>query len=360
MKITEARISNNLENRIDPLIKTAIFAGNGIFEEQKSWLGISTKKVNKYELGKEYPNIDESLEIHNKQFDIIPDKALKEVIKWYRDITLDNGEEAQVNFYRLNGKSKTFTLDEEEINLEDIPGIKFWNDNVFSYTPEQHNSGALTEVAESDKYYNRLNEYYGMYVETHSHNSMSAFRSGTDKEYSYNDGIQLVIGKLNTEQIEMYSWVCVRGVQKAGLSLEELSRFVELENVEYDETSNKVIFNTSDIDSQGENEDWYKQVIKKPVVVPSYKYNKQASFYDNNYNWGDYKWTSYKKTPYMSKQKKIESIEEQFLSLVPLELEDIANVILESYIRGLEHTTYIRDIKTHVDELIDLISDFDL
>lgn len=357
MKITEARISNNLQDKTNPLIKTTIFAGNGIFEEQKSWLGVSTKKVNKYELGKEYPCMEESLKIHDKQFDLIPNKALKEVIKWYRDITLDSGEEAQVNFYRLNGKSKTFTLDDKEVNLEDIVGIKFWNDNIFSYTPKQHNSGSLTEVAKSDEYYNRLNEYYGMYVETHSHNSMSAFRSGTDEKYSYNDGIQLVIGRLNTDKIEMYSWVCVRGLQRAGLSLEELSRFIELENTEYDETSNKVIFNTEDIDNQEENKDWYEQVIKTPFTRSIYS-DSQLSFNGKDYDWKDYSWTNYRKSPYMTRSQKIEAIAEEFLSMVPKELEDLGNIILEAYIKGLEHTVYIRDVETHVNELIDLVADF--
>ncbi len=46
--------------------------------------------------------------------------------------------------------------------------------NLFSYTPKQRNSSALTFV-DNDSVYEALNKYIGMYVETHSHNSMQAF-----------------------------------------------------------------------------------------------------------------------------------------------------------------------------------------
>ena len=260
MKIISAFTSDNIKDE-RPLVKKTIMAGNGIFEEQKSWLGKSLKKVNDYEIGKEYPFLNESVEIDLiKEFPLIPKKALETVIKWYSYITDKNGEEAQVIFYRKNGKNNEFTLDDNsKMNLKEVPGIKFWNDEIFSYTPIQNNSAALTSVSKTDKYYEALNRGYGLYVETHSHNSMNAFRSSTDEKYSYNDGIQLVFGKLNTENPEMYSWACIRGLQKPGLELEELNRFLELPLNMYQQASQKVEFFKDELKITKEDEILFKK-----------------------------------------------------------------------------------------------------
>lgn len=361
MKVVSANISNNLENKEKALVKNVMFAGNGVFEEMSSWLGTAIKKVNDYELGKEFPNIEESLEIYNKKFEIIPVEAIMATIKWYRYITLKNGEEAQINFYRLKGKSKTFNIDDKQYNLNNIEGIKFWSDEIFSYIPLQYNSGALTEVAKEDEFYDRINEFYGLYVETHSHNSMSAFRSGTDEKYSYNDGIQLVFGKLDTEDIEMYSWACIRGLQRAGLSEEELKRFIGNIGSLYNDNDNKLIFHSSDIETSKEEEEmfeeWCKRVVERPITVKKTYTNGLYSNYDlfdDKYYSNDY----IAKT-YLTRDEKIRIIQEDFMALVPDNLKLIAELISDAYIAGLSNGYgYISDTNKNVGELIDLLEEW--
>ena len=372
MKVVNANIVGATNCSEKALVKNVLFAGNGIFEEMTSWLGVATKKVNDYELGKEYPNISESVNIHEKEFDVIPDEAIKTVIKWYRYVEDKNGEEAQINFYRLNGKSKTFTVDEVEYKLEDIKGVKFWNDNVFSYVPLQHNGSAITEVAKSDEFYDRLNEYYGMYVETHSHNSMSAFRSGTDENYSYNDGVQLVFGRLNTEDIEMYSWACVRGLQKAGLSKEELSRFISIDSGIYNDAFDKLIYKSSEIISSDDDlklfEEWSAQVIAKPITKKSttksfYSGTNKSKYVDfDNYDmFSEGYLSTYDNSSYMTKDEKLELIRETFISSVETVAIPEAELIADAYLSGLRHTyRYISNIDDYVQELQEILKSWGL
>lgn len=373
MKAVTANISNNLNNNEVALVKNVIFAGNGIFEKMNSWLGTAIKRVDEYELGKEFPDMEESVEIYNKKFDEIPRKALLSVVKWYRYVTEKTGDEAQINFYRLKGRSKIFYIEDKKYNLDDIDGIDFWSEDIFSYVPLQHNSGALTEVAKEDEFYNRLNEVYGLYVETHSHNSMNAFRSGTDEKYSYNDGLQLVFGKLNTKNIEMYSWACVRGLQKAGLSKEELGCFFDVSDLVYNDTVKKIIFNSEEITDTDEDielfEKWNKQVIKKPEIkYPSYnfgKYYDYGKYKDYDYDkYQDYSIFDYVEQEdiygnYKSKEEKLEEIRDNFLQLIPESLMGVAEIIADAYIKGLDSgTSYISNVDNKVDELLELLDSY--
>ena len=65
------------------------------------------------------------------------------------------------------------------------------------------------------------------WIETHSHNTMSAFRSGTDKENSYHDGLQLVFGKVTSNEIDFHSWVTIRQKQFDDLSADELNHLID-------------------------------------------------------------------------------------------------------------------------------------
>lgn len=284
MNLMLGQLSNNINDNEKGLISTTYFAGNGIFEKRTSWLGTSTKKINDYKLVG-YPNIEERLRIADADFPLIPKKALDHVIYWYRKVTKDCGDEAQVVFYKTNGKD--LTINDEP--LEDIPGIKVWTDDIFSYTPIQENGKAITSVSKDDKYYDELNKKFGTYVETHSHNSMRAFRSSTDEAYSYNDGVQLVFGQLDKDKVHLYSWVTIRELQKAGLMEDELKQFLDdFDDYNYtvDAEYNFMLEPTdSDIDLELINE-WGKQVTKKPVYQYSYnKYNTPAGYYNNGYQY---------------------------------------------------------------------------
>ena len=256
--------NDNLNTVKRGLIKTTVLAGNGIFELAESWVGESIKSVFEYPIPI-YPNLEESVTISNKENrPTIPVEALLYTMKWYRDITKSTGNEAQVNFY-LGNRDTEITINDEIVKVSNIRGVEFWGDNIFSYTPKQANCVAETQAV--DPIYNILNQQVGMYVETHSHNNMRAFASGTDLENSKSDGIQLVFGRLNTNEIQMYSWATVRGLIKQGLIPEELSQYVDMPKSEFRDS--KIIFDkdlSKLLDEQPFNQEvfdsWNNQIVK--------------------------------------------------------------------------------------------------
>lgn len=252
------------------LLKTIIMAGNGTFERVDSLYGFSIKRQggDYVGLGEAYESLAEGCFVTENPAPKLPRIALETVMEWYKRITHKNGEEAQVNFY-WNRYKKSFVKDDEgkEVELTSIPGIHIWSDELFSYTPLQYNHGSLTEVADKDEWYDRFNKQFGMYVETHSHNSMDAFASGTDIDNSANDGFQLVFGRLNTENPIMYSWMTMNRVMRLGMTEEELGKIMEMNpSSYYDTPTEKLVYNTNDLTFKEELfEQWDKQVIKRPV-----------------------------------------------------------------------------------------------
>ena len=251
------------------LLKTQIAAGNGMFEYSESYWGHAIHKVhntgsyNGLGVGEE---LTDAMFITHNEWDKLPKHALGTVLEWYRRIQAKNGEEAQVNFYYIH--NDITTVEDEngnEVELKDIPGVHFWTDKLFSYTPKQYNHGTLTEVADEDEWYDTLNHTYGMYIETHSHNSMDAFASGTDIENSGNDGFQLVFGHFGQPEIEMYSWATASTVVKNGLEKEDLDFIVELpESADWRER-NRYYIPVEDLEFDESVFDvWDQQVIPRP------------------------------------------------------------------------------------------------
>ena len=106
-----------------------------------------------------------------------------------------------------------------------------------------------------------------MYVETHSHNSMRAFAFRNRLNNSKSDGIQLVFGRLNTDEIQMYSWATVRGLIKQGLTPEELSQYIDMPKSEFKDR--KFIFDkdlSEFLDEQPFTQEvfdeWNNQIVK--------------------------------------------------------------------------------------------------
>lgn len=266
----QAVYKSNEEITNPGLIKTTILAGNGIFEKQKSWIGESVKQVSDYKFAG-LPEMEETISVTSEDLPKIPAEAIRYVIKWYRDITKSTGKEAQINFYNAKGK-RTLNVNGVEKNLEDIKGVHFWTDELFSYTPKQDNSGALTAV-DNDDVYDALNKYIGMYVETHSHNSMQAFASGTDLANSKVDGLQLVFGQFNTNTVQMHTWITVRGVTSQYVIPEIVEHFVEMPNYVLG-NDNKYYYDIDEMLDMEFDEKlidiWYGQVAKPKWTAPKY------------------------------------------------------------------------------------------
>lgn len=266
----QAVYKSNEEITNPGLIKTTILAGNGIFEKQKSWIGESVKQVSDYKFAG-LPEMEETISVTSEDLPKIPAEAIRYVIKWYRDTTKSTGKEAQINFYNAKGK-RTLNVNGVEKNLEDIKGVHFWTDELFSYTPKQDNSGALTAV-DNDDVYDALNKYIGMYVETHSHNSMRAFASGTDLANSKVDGLQLVFGQFNTSTVQMHTWITVRGVTSQYVIPEIVEHFVEMPNYVLG-NDNKYYYDIDEMLDMEFDEKlidiWYGQVAKPKWTAPKY------------------------------------------------------------------------------------------
>lgn len=266
----QAVYKSNEEITNPGLIKTTILAGNGIFEKQKSWIGESIKQVSDYKFAG-LPEMEETISVTSDDLPKIPAEAIRYVIKWYRDTTKSTGKEAQINFYNAKGK-RTLNVNGVEKNLEDIKGVHFWSDELFSYTPKQDNSGALTAV-DNDDVYDALNKYIGMYVETHSHNSMQAFASGTDLANSKVDGLQLVFGQFNTNTVQMHTWITVRGVTSQYVIPEIVEHFVEMPNYVLG-NDNKYYYDIDEMLDMEFDEKlinvWYGQVAKPKWTAPKY------------------------------------------------------------------------------------------
>lgn len=278
----QAIYKSNEEITNPGLIKTTILAGNGIFEKQKSWIGESVKQVSDYKFAG-LPEMEETISVTSEDLPKIPAEAIRYVIKWYHDTTKSTGKEAQINFYNAKGK-RTLNVNGVEKNLEDIKGVHFWSDELFSYTPKQDNSGALTAV-DNDDVYDALNKYIGMYVETHSHNSMQAFASGTDLANSKVDGLQLVFGQFNTSTVQMHTWITVRGVTSQYVIPEIVEHFVEMPNYVLG-NDNKYYYDIDEmLDMEFDDkliDVWYGQVAKPKWTAPTYV-PRYGTTYGRNY-----------------------------------------------------------------------------
>lgn len=282
LNLEKVYLSSVPENeRIDGIVGSKILAGNGTFQKRKSWLGYRYRQLDTN--GTEgQPDMAEDFVIIPNNFPKLPLEALATVIEWYRKITLDNGEEAQINFYRMKQDVK-LTHDGVEKEISEIPGIKIWSEELFSYTPIQVNNTVHTSA--NDPIYDELNLKFGLYLETHSHNSMGAFKSGEDRANSNNDGMQLVFGHLNTKEIQMYSWATMQNIQKDGFNIETLSHFVEFpEDVteKGKEDDYHLYFNIDTIDNVKIDTDllkeWDNQILKynTHIVEPEPTYFNQV------------------------------------------------------------------------------------
>lgn len=373
MKLTHTKLAGT-ESTEKGLIKTATIANDGIFETQASWLGESTRKVlsfpNDYKL-QDLPEMTSSITLKALDTPVIPKEALIHVMAWYDKINTKNGEEAQINFYRAGGKSE-LKVGEEIKQLTEISTIKFWNDEIFSYVPEQTNSSAQTST--DDEIYTALNQQYGMFVETHSHNSMSAFKSGTDEANSHNDAVQLVFGKFGTDTVEMYSWITVRGLQYDGLNVEQLSNYVELPNGEYvseegtvsvvdshssvtekpvgNMTGKRFYISKSELVNIDEEmlAEWDKQIIipiRQSFTVTDFEGYYGGSSYKRTSYYSGSKWTPGNRTStYLTHAEKIRQAGEkallQFMEFyTPDEFElTLAQSLVKAYVSGFSACTY--------------------
>lgn len=222
-QLTPVSLSSN--PNYEGMATAHIVAGNGIFTYAKTKLGWKIVKDTNYTFNENLPKLDNQIEF-NKSLPKIPLEAFNMMLAFYKGIYDRYKTEAQMNFYWNENGVSEIEVENAIINIDNIPGLKKWNNNLISYVPVQRNSAALTST--QDPIYDALRSQMMPFVETHSHNVMSAFKSGTDEANSYSDELQLVIGKITSDEFDFYNWVTIRGEQHDNLELSIVKQIVEL------------------------------------------------------------------------------------------------------------------------------------
>ncbi len=107
MKITNMQVierdrnTANLADLKTDAVVDVFLAGNGVFRLEEDGFGYCLKKLYDLEQAPEYGELQENVQFHKDgRFPIIPKEALLHVIQWYRQVTFQCRQEAQVNFYR--------------------------------------------------------------------------------------------------------------------------------------------------------------------------------------------------------------------------------------------------------------------
>ena len=256
------------------ILKTVYFARNGVFEARKgSWMGTCVLKASDYVLNASstIEELEETFELNEMKYKL-PIEGFAATYHFYKHVTHLNGNEAQINFYINEKDIDEIIIEETPVRIKDIPGIHYWSEKVLSYVPIQSNGGARTTT--NDPIYLELRKIMKPFIETHSHNSMGAFKSGTDKANSDNEGLQLVFGKLyNSEEYDFKSWATISGNQFDDVSYEEMSKFIDLP----EEIGNVAQLKKFKLPSKLLKE-WLKQCEFSKPYSPSYK-----NYYGNRY-----------------------------------------------------------------------------
>ena len=235
---------------------------------------------------------------------------------------------------------------EQKLKLKDIPRCSLLVSNIcLANTPIQKIQVTLTSVDKSDPYYDLLNKQIGMYIETHSHNKMEAFASGTDLSNSGNDAIQLVFGRLDTDSVQMHSWVTVREFVREGIFSDELLDYVDMPEFTTKSDLNKkknapegyykYYIPITELDtvtiSNNLLDEWSKQVVipAPPVVFPKTTSTSLFSGYVNgtvtDYDFwgpGSTKSTKAKSYSYVPYPQKLESVKDLAIDYFDSVLQD--------------------------------------
>lgn len=235
---------------------TYVTAGNGLFKVRKTPVAIFKEQI--AEIKNEnigLPDMEEGVEL---AIDKMPFRYLIEALSFYRDINDKDKTEASVLFFYNN----------KNVELPDIPGIREEN-KIITYVPEQTNSGTLSDFKD-DEYVHWLRENTSILLETHSHNFMDAFFSGTDDANENNNQFYAVWGRVDKEEPAM-AFRYVVGNKKPEVHPGVLFDWpiVETKTVTQSMVETKLF---GDFDFvEGVNEDEY---VEEPVVEKEYEYVK--------------------------------------------------------------------------------------
>lgn len=165
---------------------TYVTAGNGLFKVRKTPIAIFKEQI--AEVKDEnfgLPKMTEGVELAIPK---LPFRYLIEALSFYRDIYVKDKTEASVLYF----------YNTDDVELPDIPAIREDN-KIITYVPEQENSKALSDFKD-DVWAHWLRENTSLLLESHSHNDMSAFFSGTDDAHENNNQFYTVWGHVDKDE----------------------------------------------------------------------------------------------------------------------------------------------------------------
>lgn len=168
---------------------------DGIYIANFNGVITARKKMFGYEEDYSFPGVCEGKEEVKLEIPKVPFTLWKMIWSFYRDINEWQGTEATVLIY-WDDEGNFFNIPKDL--LEEYGNGLYREGDYILYAPKQTNYKALTEY-NGDRMRQWLGENMSVIMDTHSHNSMSAFFSGTDDENEKNFQIYAVFGRVGTE-----------------------------------------------------------------------------------------------------------------------------------------------------------------
>lgn len=181
-----------------------VFASNGVFRVVKTPVALFKVQLSEVKekdsvIGLEAMTAGPELLIPK-----IPFRYLQMVLSWYRDVNTKDGTEASILFFwnHNNVELPTEYADGKPINGLLVDG------QLVIYCPTQRNSSGLSEF-HMDTMVTWLRENMALLCETHSHNTMNAFFSGTDNANENATQFYGVWGYVTKDEPAFaFRWVC--------------------------------------------------------------------------------------------------------------------------------------------------------
>ena len=178
-----------------------VTARNGVFRVVKTPVAILKTQIAKMEKDCVIPGPAEMEEGAELLIPKIPFKYWLMVLKYYRDInTKDKTEASVLYFWNTNNVALPthYGATEAQAKLglqgDEVKGL-IEDGQLIIYCPKQKNSGTLSEF-HADPMVPWLREHTTPLLETHSHNTMNAFFSGTDDANENMSQFYAVYGKV--------------------------------------------------------------------------------------------------------------------------------------------------------------------
>lgn len=181
----------------DELVKnvTYVTAGNGVFKVVKTPVALFKVKI--ADTAGVIPGLPEMEEGVELLIPKIPFRKIIQALTYYIDINAKDRTEASVLFF----------WNTNNLPLPEVPGLTE-EGQLVTYCPVQKNSGALSNFT-MDTTVPWLRENMSLLLETHSHNTMSAFFSGTDNANENMTQFYGVWGHVTKEEPAfIFRWVC--------------------------------------------------------------------------------------------------------------------------------------------------------